>query len=119
MIARGADGRDLRLPRGRERCLWRKRSAPSIKEWGSKLVKEFPVSSADPDPIESAWKGLRKELRRTAPPTLEKRAESVRRLHTCVRTLNTRHEETLQKFTDNSRERCRACVDAEGSRTQY
>ena len=83
------------------------------------MTKSFPAYSGDLNPIENCWRALRAELNRTVPPTLERRRDFVRRLHTAVRSVNRRYGVLFQYFTQNMNLRADAVLRANGGRTKY
>ena len=86
---------------------------------GLELLADYPKCSQDLNPIETAWRGLRRRLSVTEPTSMETRAAFGIRLRHAVVWLNKHRVSHFMELCTLQKERARHVRDVQGARTNH
>ena len=107
------------LVQDHEKALWRDVAREAMVSVGINLLENFPKSSQDLNPIETAWRELRARLYVTAPAAIESREDFIRRLRLAVAWLNVNRASYFEKICGAQKEWARDVEDMDGARTKH
>ena len=107
------------LVQDHERCLWAAESRVAMREQKISLLENFPKSSQDLNPIETAWREVRARLACTEPSSREQRNAFIRRLRQAVVWVNKNRAAYLQELCTSQKKRARDVQVAKGTRTKH
>ena len=94
----GVQKRGVFLVQDHERCLWSREPREAMEDIGVVLLKNYPKCSQDLNPIETAWRELRRRLGESQPACLEGRDEFIARLRAAVSWLNRNESDLLRRL---------------------
>ena len=90
-----------------------------MRDVGLELLTNYPKCSQDLNPIETAWRELRRRLSVTEPTSMETRAAFVIRLRHAVEWLNKHRVRHFMELCTSQKERARDVRDVQGARTKH
>ena len=91
----GAAVDNVFLVQDHERALWKEEPLTSMRSVGISLLRNFPKSSQDMNPIEVVWRELRARLYVTQPVHMEEREEFITRARNVVAWVNKNRQSYL------------------------
>jgi hypothetical protein len=106
----------VHLIQDHERCLWQEESLACTKSLGLPVVRRYPKSSPDLNPIEQVWSLLRTYLEERAPAYLETREAFLARLRGAVAHLNASKRDVLLRMCRDQKVRAEEVLENEGAR---
>ena len=102
-----------------ETCLRQAESIECFQTHGLHVLRNYPKSSQELNPIENVWALLRDKLEAEAPAGVETREDFILRLRSAVRCLNTTRNNELKGLCFDLPERAQAVLDNGGGRIDW
>ena len=109
----------VHLIQDHERVLWNEKSLEAVDKAGFDVVTNFPTSSPDLNAIEGWWARLRDRLNETAPTSLEKRKDFVKRLRRTVTWMNENWQEDALQLCMNQQQRAADVLLLKGALSKW
>ena len=101
-----------RICQDHERCLRATESLQAMETIGVALVREYPKSSQDLNPVENVWNILRELVNMSQPVAKEERADFEIRLKAAVNHLNTQMSDSLKDLWLCQKKRAKLLLEA-------
>ena len=109
------------LVQDHEKCLWADEPVDALEDENIELLTNYPKSSQDLNPIETAWRELKSRLDVTMPEAFESRPQFVQRLHQAVAWVNKNRRDYFLKICRSQKAWARDVLEATppGARTNH
>jgi transposase len=115
----GVQKRDVFLVEDHEWCLWTAEPLHAMDSIGVSLLRNYPKCSQDMNPIETAWRELRKRLAKTQPIERESRGAFIVRLRAAVAWVNRNRHAYLKRLCTCQAQWAADLLAQKGARTSH